>query len=75
MTKIGQEKVEWLENTKNELKKRKEWELIEMIQRYRTIVLEDMIHSKSNKVQKEIMQYVKNKWKKKREILYDKLNL
>lgn len=68
--KIWEPKVVALELTKNTLKQWKEWELIEMIKEYREKVIVLTIW-KSQKVQKEIHEYVKTKWKKMREILYE----
>ena len=70
IAKIGIEKVEWLENTKNELKQRKEYELIEMINEFRKIVLGFTI-IKSAKVQQEILDYIKKKEKKMWNVLYE----
>lgn len=69
IAKIGKEDVELLENTKNDLKQRKEYELIEMIQLYRKLVLGRTL-IKSERVQQEILEYIKKKEKKMWNILY-----
>ena len=67
--KIWKEQVEQMEETKKELKQRHEYELIEMINEYRSKVLALTI-TKSEKVQQEVLEYIDKKEKKMWKVLY-----
>lgn len=68
--KIWTEYVDYLKNTKNEIRQRKEWELIEMIKEYKRLVTIIFL-KKSIKVQNEIIEYIRLKEKKMWNILYE----
>ncbi len=68
--KIWNEYVDYLKSTKNEIRWWKEWELIELIQKFREKTLQRMI-IKSKKIQNEILQYIQKYAKKKRQTLYE----
>jgi len=67
--KIGIAKVEYFESTKNDTKQRKEWEYLELINKYKQKVY-DMIPIKSPKVQQEIHEYIKKNDKKMWSVMY-----
>lgn len=68
--KIGKEKVERFEDTKNDIKQWKEYELIELIRKF-YLKSRQQYMNKSEKVKQEIRMYVKKYEKKKRQTLYE----
>lgn len=67
--KIGKKYVEYLKSTKNEIKQRKEWELQEMIIKYRMAVI-ILLQDKSDYIKEEVRLYIEKYEKKMRYELY-----